>query len=190
MEKKENQRIVLTKRLLKESLLQLMETKSIQKISVSELCQTAGINRTTFYHHYGNPSDLLKEIELDMIADLERIWQERGAAQDWTLSRRAEALCLYFREHEHIAKLLFRNSDTNSEFAALLFHSTHAQQTFRQGLSGITDPDSQKLMITLFTNGIYSLIRQWILEDIPKTPKELAELICSFSIHEWEHMAE
>ena len=48
MEAKENQRITLTKRLLKESLVRLMEAKSLQKISVSELCKDAGINRATF----------------------------------------------------------------------------------------------------------------------------------------------
>ena len=52
MEKNENQRIKLTKRLLKESLLKLLTEKNIKKISVSELCQTAGINRSTFYNHY------------------------------------------------------------------------------------------------------------------------------------------
>ena len=45
---KENQRVMLTKQLLKESLIYLMKKKEIQKVSVSELCHNAGINRVTF----------------------------------------------------------------------------------------------------------------------------------------------
>lgn len=49
MDKKENQRIMLTKRLLKESLIEMLAKKSIKKISVSELCTAAGINRDMLY---------------------------------------------------------------------------------------------------------------------------------------------
>ena len=93
MEKKENQRIALTKRLLKESLMQLMSEKNLSKITVSELCETAGINRSTFYNHYGCPADVLIEIENGVIADLEQICEEKGSGQDWPLSKRIEALC-------------------------------------------------------------------------------------------------
>ena len=52
MARKENQRITLTKKLLQEGLLRLLETKRLDKISVTELCREAGINRATFYNHY------------------------------------------------------------------------------------------------------------------------------------------
>jgi AcrR family transcriptional regulator len=54
MEKKENRRVRLTKQLLKE--------KDTAKISISELGHKAGINRTTFYYHYGSQHDLLENI--------------------------------------------------------------------------------------------------------------------------------
>ena len=93
MKKKENQRIALTKRLLKESLLQLMEEKNIQNITVSELCERSEINRSTFYNHYGCPADVLKEIEMNVIADLVQIWEENGAENNWPVNKRVEALC-------------------------------------------------------------------------------------------------
>lgn len=39
MNRQENQRVALTKRLLKEQLTTLLQKKSIQKITVVELCQ-------------------------------------------------------------------------------------------------------------------------------------------------------
>lgn len=182
MEKKENQRVALTKRLLKESLMELMETKNIQKISVSELCHNAGINRTTFYHHYGSQFDLLRELEQDMLAEMDAIWYAREADAEWTLRQRIETLCIYFKAHEHEAKLLLRNSDTNSEFAELLFRSAHTKRTSQRLFSKPMDDDAQKLTTTFLTNGIYSLFRQWLLEDIPKSPQEMADLICGINI--------
>ena len=64
---KGNQRIALTKRLLQEALLRLMNRKPLDKISITELCDEAGINRTTFYRHYYTPHDVLLSMELDFI---------------------------------------------------------------------------------------------------------------------------
>ena len=43
--KKENQRVKLTKKLLKQSLLDIMDKKPVGSISVIELCEKAEINR-------------------------------------------------------------------------------------------------------------------------------------------------
>lgn len=185
MEKKENQRIALTKRLLKESLLQLMAEKSIKNITVSELCQAAEINRSTFYNHYGCPADVLREIEISVIEDLTKIWEGHRAGKNWPVNERVEALCTYLLEHKNISKLLFRDSDTNSEFATLLIQATHLQSVYNQIFSYLKSEDSKRLMITFISNGTYHMIRQWLLEDIPKTPKEIGEIIRLVSLQGW-----
>ena len=45
-----------------EALLTLLQDKYMEDISISEICQKAELNRTTFYAHYKNTYDLLKEI--------------------------------------------------------------------------------------------------------------------------------
>lgn len=186
MKKKENQRIALTKRLLKESLLRLMPEKSIQRITVSELCEAAEINRSTFYNHYGCPADVLKEIETDVIADLERIWDTEGAEKNWPMNRRVEALCAYLLEHKQVAVLLLRDSDTNSEFATLLSQAAHVRAIYEQIFSHVENQDSKRLMTAFLTTGTYHMIRQWLLEDIPKTPKEMGDLVYLVATQGWE----
>ena len=44
-----------------EALIALLEKKDFKYITVKEICDTAGVNRSTFYLHYENTSDLLKE---------------------------------------------------------------------------------------------------------------------------------
>ena len=43
------------------ALLSLLEKKSFEYITISEICDRAGVNRSTFYLHYENVNDLLKE---------------------------------------------------------------------------------------------------------------------------------
>ena len=59
----DNRRVIMTKRLMKDALLELLEQMELSSISVTAVCETANVNRSTFYNYYSSPSDLLREIE-------------------------------------------------------------------------------------------------------------------------------
>lgn len=65
-----DKRVIRTKKAIKEALFQIMEEKDISSITISELTQQANINRRTFYTHYRNISDILDEIENDLVEAL------------------------------------------------------------------------------------------------------------------------
>ena len=69
--RKNDQRIRLTKMLIRRAFLDLLRTKPMQGISIKELCTAAGINRGTFYSHYTDIYDLLEQIEDDMMHDFQ-----------------------------------------------------------------------------------------------------------------------
>ena len=43
------------------ALIELMEKKSFDTITIKELCEKAQVNRSTFYSHYQNMNELLEE---------------------------------------------------------------------------------------------------------------------------------
>ncbi len=59
MKEKTDLRIIKTKKILSQALLTLMKEKSFDKIKISDICETALINRSTFYAHYEDKYDLL-----------------------------------------------------------------------------------------------------------------------------------
>ncbi len=65
---KEDLRIVRTRKLLSDTLLEMMEHESIEKISVIDLCQKALVNRATFYAHFEDKYHLLN-FALDELKD-------------------------------------------------------------------------------------------------------------------------
>lgn len=66
----ENQRVRLSKMMLKDALVDLLQEKPLSKISVLEICETAQINRTTFYKYYGSQLVLLNDIESDFLSQM------------------------------------------------------------------------------------------------------------------------
>lgn len=67
--KETDTRIQYTKNALKTALLRILKTKPIAKVTIKELCEEAHLNRGTFYLHYCEPNDVLKEIEEDFITE-------------------------------------------------------------------------------------------------------------------------
>ena len=47
MEKKEDRRVTMTKRMLKDALTEMLRETDLYHVSIRELCQRANINRTT-----------------------------------------------------------------------------------------------------------------------------------------------
>lgn len=60
-------RIRYTKMRIREALIQLLNLKSVKRISVKEVCELAEINRATFYKHYMDIFDLLDKLKEEQV---------------------------------------------------------------------------------------------------------------------------
>lgn len=65
-------RVRVTKMLIRKAFTGLLEKKPIQSISIKELCELAGINRSTFYAHYTDVYDLRSKMQQEMLADFNK----------------------------------------------------------------------------------------------------------------------
>lgn len=183
--KKENQRVKLTKKLLKQSLLELMNKKPVGDITVIELCEKAEINRSTFYNHYGCPNDVLYDIECDFVEDLEQIWS-KNQDKEYPIEKRAENLCTYLMENKKLAQLLLKESYT-SEFSKLLFQASHVKNCYEKMFDEIPDKQSRQLLIAFVKSGTYNMIREWINSENPISPKQMGELTKIMSSNSFEN---
>ena len=68
---KDNRRVSMTKKIIKDTFIEMLEKKNIQRIYVRELCETADINRSTFYKYYESQYDLLTEMQNDLLVQIE-----------------------------------------------------------------------------------------------------------------------
>lgn len=72
---KVDKRIARTKTRLKEGLADLMTEKSIQEITVKELVAHVHINRSTFYLHYSDISNMLENVKQELIEEIAEVME-------------------------------------------------------------------------------------------------------------------
>ena len=67
-QRKTDRRTLYTRQLIKDVFLEELSKKSYSKLSVSEICKIAEINRGTFYLHYLDLDDVLDDIFTDFLS--------------------------------------------------------------------------------------------------------------------------
>lgn len=71
-----DRRIARSKRALRSALIELIEERGLDDVSVNDLCVRADLNRGTFYNHFHDKDDLVTTLEDEVISDLERIQEQ------------------------------------------------------------------------------------------------------------------
>lgn len=176
--KKENQRVALTKRLLREALFRLLQTETLNKITITKLCREADVNRATFYHHYSTPRDVLMEAATDIAMDLKTLSPPTLSPAE--AEQYMTQICAYLKEKADIIKVLYLCQTDDNLVTALTEVHQYIWETDQPIVpSSMLDNDNSRLISTFFISGAYQLIRLWLMEDITKTPEEIAHLICS-----------
>lgn len=174
---KTNQRVALTKKLLQQAIVKLIDREDVAKITVLELCQRAGINRSTFYKHYGCPHEVVTELEEEIIKGLENAFREKFANSSPSVGAAVECFCSYLFDHRTTVKALFKNPFTNQEFLQRLNRQFNNQLIVKQKLLQGTGSRGELLLSTYFNYGFYYLVREWLLDDVAMTPHEIGDLI-------------
>lgn len=174
---KENQRIAVTKRMLKEGLLRLLQTRELKKIHINELCQEAGVNRSTFYRHYKTPLDVLSELEQDIARQMFPHY-DAPPRDVQEAQQRLEKTCTFIYNNAELMKTLFRcNAEGDiMRLAGEFYMDYHALRKKDKPFADMDEHTARSVACFLF-NGCYYMLRQWILEDIPKTPREIAAIL-------------
>lgn len=176
MEKKVDRRVIKTRRQLKKGLAALMKEKSVNQITVKELVEEVDINRSTFYLHFKDIQDLLREIEENMEAQIKRAIEEHPIVS-------GNENAFYFIED------MFRVLDEEREISKALI-GPNGDMGFIHRIERIIKENSRGTLEKMFPgkkedlkyfyafclSGCLGLVKVWLNEGEEKSPEEMAKM--------------
>ncbi|MGN1147229.1 MAG: TetR/AcrR family transcriptional regulator [Lachnospiraceae bacterium] len=177
---KPNQRIMLTKQLVHREFLLLMKKKSIHQISIRELCEKAGINRTTFYNHYGSQYDVLTEIGDWYLADIAQTIEETDVQSKDSVYSKVALVLQYVLDNLELSSMLINNG-IDETFAVRLFSLPKIEEMLNDSLMGVENEKEKAAMIAFAISGSYKLVQDWINDENRIPPMEEAQLILTLA---------
>ncbi|MDR0294525.1 MAG: TetR/AcrR family transcriptional regulator [Oscillospiraceae bacterium] len=173
----ENQRVRLSKSMLKDALFNLLKDKPIEKITIYEICDAANINRSTFYKHYGSQVDLLRDVYNDFFTDIERHLNDTLSPGTGGLQKMLSQM-----DAERDKCRILINSAPQQEFSDQLFNLSAIRTIMQNQLSDKYSEKHKAYIHLFFCHGGYAIIRKWLNAETPETPREIAELLDSLAV--------
>ncbi|MBR5571966.1 MAG: TetR/AcrR family transcriptional regulator [Oscillospiraceae bacterium] len=176
------------------ALLALLEKKPFAYITISEICAEAGVNRSTFYLHYENLSDLLKETStyvLDGFTSYFPINYDSLSARfadcelqelNFITEEYLHPYLSYIKENRRIFEAVLSQPaifETNAVYQRLFDH------VFDPILERFHYPHKDRRYVMMFyLNGITAIVKEWLQDGCSKSIEEIGEVIryCIFGI--------
>lgn len=175
MEKKEDRRVTMTKRMLKDALIEMLREIDIYHISIRGLCQKADVNRTTFYKYYGSQFDLLADMEKDMLDFLSNVITKHAENP----VRIIEAACEYMESHLEFVRLII-NNNVDPLFPQKLFSQAAVREAALAKYGGKQNPAELEYLFNFITYGAYRVICVWLNKDNREPPQHVARQMIRF----------
>ncbi len=151
-----------------EALLALLENKDYDFITVKEVCQKAGVNRSTFYLHYEKMDDLLEEtvsyVNNKFMDKLSLIGEVCDLTKVIiTTDRFLKPYLTFIKENKKIYKLMH---DKPQLFNLNKITRKLYKEIFDIALTNFKVKEAEKKYIFAFyTEGVIGIIKRWIDDD-------------------------
>ncbi|WP_291651101.1 TetR/AcrR family transcriptional regulator [Clostridium sp.] len=171
---KGNRRTLYTKKIIKESLIDLLQHRKIHEITVTDICKKSDINRGTFYAHYKDAYDLLKSIEDELFYQISE-YIEETPVEDYNNVLLLKALEL-IKENKELCKILFSKHMENNIMDRIIYVANKAQIDKLVNNSQVNEVFLD-YFIKYAIGGVVSVIQTWLEKDLKESPKEIAKII-------------
>lgn len=169
------------------ALLFLLEKKPFEYITISEICETAEVNRSTFYLHYENTSDLLKETTAYVLDNFASYFSV-DAESITTKFADCDLQDLKFVNEKYLHPYLSFIKENQRVFSAVLSQPTafDSKTIFRRLFDNIFKPildrfhyprDEQNYVMMFYLNGITAIITEWLKDGCQKSIEDISAII-------------
>ncbi len=166
--------MAVSKKMLKQALSEPLSQKDIGKISITELCQKAEINRAASYRHCNLPQDVLVDIEMEFIEKAQNVTSLPATVKG--VLPYLEKLLTYVYSNAEIARVLILYSTEIAQkliaFIYLMFVTLPLRvRKFQQKMIfTLTRPTSNFFRRFLAAVTI-TWFKERLINDVPNTPK-------------------
>lgn len=170
------------------AFITLLESKEFPDITIMDICKAAGVNRSTFYAHYENTYDLLKEAfdgmigsflnecEFDNPVDLSDMPNLSKDDLNFASPKYLLPYLDYVQKHRRLFKIYASNSHTfeanktDDYLIDNIFAPIYAKH-------GVTDKKLIRYMQKYFLKGIDAIINEWVRNDCEDDVIFICEII-------------
>lgn len=160
-----DRRTKYTKRVLNDSLIRFLGEKDITKITVTELCTDADVNRSTYYAYFINPYDQLAQLKEELLRDLTEYIVQKDTSnmpKNQVLYEVLKILVEYVESKKVTFRILLGKSGDHNLQDELL--KIVGKKAFHEELERVRQEDAKHILLYA-ANGCFGIFYDWLISD-------------------------
>lgn len=162
----------LTREALMTALMQLLATQPLDKISITELTQRAGVSRMAYYRNYSSTTAILQDLCNQFFFRILAKGEEFIVDGQW------------YKFWQHLFSFLYENQEEVKIILGSQQQSAYILTYLNEAFSA-NDPDTNARYIARGMIGLaFNVMTEWVQNDFDITPHELANLCMTFTTQE------
>ena len=167
-------RVIKTKRLIKNALIELMAEKELSSITITELSAKALINRKTFYRHYDDIAQVVAEIENEILSEFAAALRSANKSCLDVGVIVSDISELLMRRREYFAKMTKLNPELFSKgrIKAIL---RRAVEVALRNSGAITDRETLEAVSQFAVSGVLALYADWFDNGCRGNPDHITD---------------
>lgn len=183
---KDDRRVKYTKMVLKESFISLLTQKDISRITIKEICEGADINRATFYAHYSDQYDLMRQMENELLENLGLYLSEyiQNQAQA-SMVEMVEKIFEYIKENAQLCRLLLgERGDLDIQKRIMML--AYDKNIYKMTTGKATRREEADYSYAYIITGCVGVVQKWLNENMQQSARFMAELLVKLAKGEIE----
>ena len=177
-----DRRTKYTMKVIKDTFLNLLESKDISNITVTEICDIADINRGTFYRYYLDVYDLLKKIEEEFMDEIKKS-PSIERMEDHSIYSFTKGILDIFENNKKLVRILF-NTGRNIYFLNEVVEVAYDKCIGKwESVQPDSKGDELENAVVFIFNGALGVINYWIKNDFSLSSEYVAKYIESYCIN-------
>lgn len=172
----EDRRVRRTKNNLRNSLFALLEEKSINQITVTELTTLADVNRSTFYLYYNDIFDMMEKIQQEIYSVfVDTVVRFRSDFSDIeSIVTYCSRFLEFCKENYQVCRFITRN-DCNNHLAEKIKLAVRC--VIPDSAKYYPDNDPRNYLTTFAISGILATILEWMNNGMKIPPEDMARFL-------------
>lgn len=156
---------------IEKTFIELLQTKELNEISVSEICKKCGLNRSTFYANYTDILDLADKIRVYLENEVDKLYE--ADRKNNLNSNDYLRLFYHIRDNLPFYRTYFKLGYDNN-FRLKIYDIHQAERHFGGEYNKYLD-----YHIEFFRNGFNAMVKMWLAGGCKETPEEMEEILRS-----------
>lgn len=184
---KKDLRIIKTEDSLRKALLKLLKTKTLETITISELCRLAQINRGTFYLHYQDVHGVFRHYFEVIVDDLKEAYEEPYRKTNFNIRTMTSEMIEIFshvKKYKTFYQIVF-DEKIPMTYYYLVFDTI--RKIMRESLEKHPlfnqEAEHFNYHISYHTNAIIGILLEWHRQDYIISPEELNQQLIKLLVN-------